>query len=126
MAGRRLLGRCPACGEPLEVVRLHCRHCDTSIEGHFDPSRFALLEPEQLDFLETFLRARGNIREVERELGLSYPTVRSRLDALLQALGLRAAEPEDEGAAARRAVLDALERGEITAEEAVRRLRGQA
>ncbi len=124
MPGRRLLGRCPVCGEPLEVVRLHCRNCDTSVEGHFDVGRFAALGPEQLDFLETFLRARGNIREVERELGLSYPTVRSRLDGLLTALGLMPSAAEDEQAPDRRAVLDALERGEITAEEAVRRLRG--
>jgi hypothetical protein len=124
MPGRRLLGRCPVCGEPLEVVRLHCRSCDTTIDGHFDAGRFAGLGPEQLDFLETFLRARGNIREVERELGLSYPTVRGRLDSLLAALGLAATAVEDGEAQGRRAVLDALERGEITAEEAVRRLRG--
>jgi hypothetical protein len=124
MPGRRLLGRCPVCGEPLEVVRLHCRSCDTTVEGRFDAGRFAALGPEQLDFLETFLRARGNIREVERELGLSYPTVRGRLDSLLAALGLAAADGGDDGAQSRRSVLDALERGEITAEEAVRRLRG--
>lgn len=124
MPGRRLVGRCPVCGEAMEVVRLHCRHCDTLIEGHFDPGRFATLPPEQMDFLETFLRARGNIREVERELGVSYPTVRGRLDALLAALGLAPTEPPDEAAQARRAVLDALERGELTAEEAVKRLRG--
>jgi hypothetical protein len=124
MPGRRLLGRCPVCGDGLEVVALHCRSCDTTVQGHFDVGRFAALGPEQLDFLETFLRARGNIREVERELGLSYPTVRSRLDALLAALGLVASAVEDEPAPNRRAVLDALERGEITADEAVRRLRG--
>ncbi|HVB11359.1 MAG TPA: DUF2089 domain-containing protein [Bacillota bacterium] len=124
MPGRRLLGRCPVCGEPLDVVRLHCRSCDTAVEGRFDIGRFAALGPEQLDFLETFLRARGNIREVERELGLSYPTVRSRLDALLAALGLAATGADEEQAPGRRAVLDALERGEITADEAVRRLRG--
>lgn len=93
------------------------------MEGHFAPTRFALLDPEQLDFLDTFLRARGNIREVERELGLSYPTVRSRLDSLLEALGLRDSAPEEPGADARREVIDALGRGEITAEEAIKRLR---
>lgn len=145
MAGqqRHALGRCPICGAEMEVVRLHCPACDTSLEGHFRPCRFCMVDAELRAFLETFLRARGNIKEVERELGLSYPTVRGRLDSLLDALGLapagtaatmagareadrgRPAEAVDEGGAAgRRSVLEALDSGEITADEAIRRLRG--
>jgi hypothetical protein len=94
------------------------------VEGHFELSRFTRLDPEQLAFLELFLKARGNIKEVERELGLSYPTVRARLDTLLAALGY-AVEPErrSEVARKRREILDALDAGKIRAEEALRLLK---
>jgi hypothetical protein len=117
-------GKCPVCSADLEVVRLQCTSCGTAVEGHFDLPKFSRLNPDQLAFLELFLRARGNIKEVERELGLSYPTVRARLDALLAALGY-AVEPERraETARRRREVLDALDAGTISAEEALRMLR---
>src|SRR3989304_3717411 len=86
-------GKCPVCSSDLEVVRLQCASCVTVVEGHFELSKFNRLHPEQLAFLELFLKARGNIKEVERELGLSYPTVRARLGALLGTLGY-AAEPD--------------------------------
>lgn len=132
LAARRVVGRCPACDTVLEVRRLECPTCHTAVEGRFPPSPYAALAPEQVAFLEVFLRARGNLREVERLLGLSYPTVRSRLDALLATLGFAAAEPAPEppeadptgGTAARRAALEALGRGEISAAEAVARIRG--
>ncbi len=129
----RAVSRCPACGEALEVRRLECATCGVAVEGHFPPTPYAALGPEQLAFLEVFLRARGNLREVERVLGLSYPTVRSRLDSVLESLGFGVAEggaaegAADEGrapASDRRAALEALQRGEITAAEAVARLRG--
>jgi hypothetical protein len=94
------------------------------VEGHFELSKFNRLDPEQLAFLELFLRARGNIKEVERELGLSYPTVRARLDALLATLGY-AVEPERKADAVkrRREILDELNAGKLTADEALRMLR---
>lgn len=117
-------GNCPVCGSAMEVRRLHCRTCDTSVEGHFAAPRLARLTPEQQQFVETFLKVRGNIREMERELGVSYPTVRSRLDDILRALGHRVdREQEDDRQRRRREILDALGRGELTAEEAVRKLR---
>ncbi len=120
----RPVARCPSCGGPLEVRRLQCPQCATSVEGQFPPSRYAALDPAEQTFLELFLRARGNLREVERVLGLSYPTVRARLDAVLDRLGL--GEDAGEAAAAtlrrRLEVLAALERGEITATEAADRL----
>ncbi|HET6780888.1 MAG TPA: DUF2089 domain-containing protein [bacterium] len=117
-------GKCPVCGHDLEVVRLQCTSCGTSVEGHFELSRFSRLEPEQLAFLELFLKARGNLKDVERELGLSYPTVRNRLEAMLAALGF-AAEPEGktEAVRRRREILDSLDAGKISAEEALRLLR---
>jgi hypothetical protein len=110
----------------MEVTRLYCPTCDTAIEGHFDICKFCQLSDEMRDFTEIFLRSRGNIKEVERALGISYPTVRGRLDAVIRALGY-SVEPgpsEDERAGEkRRDVLDALSKGEITAQDAINRLR---
>jgi hypothetical protein len=117
----KILGRCPACGSDLEAVRLRCTRCDTAVEGHFSLSRFDRLTEEQLHFLLIFLKSRGNIRDVERELNLSYPTVRSRLDAILAALGLDS-EPR-QAKHDRLGVLEALRVGEMTVDEAVARLR---
>ena len=72
----------------LLITRLHCRSCGTALEGEFGVGRFGRLTREQLALLESFLRARGNLKEMERELGISYPTVRGRVDALVRALGL--------------------------------------
>ncbi|MEW6546938.1 MAG: DUF2089 domain-containing protein [Bacillota bacterium] len=127
MEERVVPGRCPVCGEPLRAVRLYCPACATALEGRFRLCRFCLLSQEQRDFVEIFLRARGNLREVERELGISYPTVRARLEAVLTALGIppaRAGDEEEQAERVRRRqeVLDALEKGKITAEEAARLL----
>jgi len=120
----RPVGRCPACDGPLEIRRLQCPACDTAVEGHFVPSPYAALTAEQASFLEAFLRARGNLREVERLLGLSYPTLRGRLDAVLEALGFADDPPGGEPDPGRRGVLEALRRGEISAAEAAARIRG--
>ena len=122
----RPLGTCPVCGETLKITRFHCTRCDTAIEGYFDNCKFCLLDQEQQDFVETFLRVRGNIKEMERELGISYPTVRNRLDAILEALGYRverSSDIEEELQQKRREILDLLNQGEISAETAARRLK---
>lgn len=128
MRARRMISRCPVCSEELVVTRLRCGHCETTIEGNFEVNRFARLSKEQLEFVEIFLKSRGNIKEVERELGISYPTVRGRLDTVLEALGYRvdpaAAEEVVQGKAGRRKeILDALNRGELSSEEAIKQLR---
>jgi hypothetical protein len=112
--------RCPVTGEPLEVTRLRAPNSGVVIEGQFLPNEFALLDRESLDYLRLFVKVRGNLKEVERMLGVSYPTVRSRFEQLLRALGYEAA-PEVSGEA-RTDVLSRLERGEISAEEATRAL----
>ncbi len=111
---------CPVTGEPLEVTRLECPESGVTIEGRFAPNEFALLSNEPLEFLRLFVKVRGNLKEVERILGLSYPTVRLRFDAMLKALGYEAAE---EVRGERANVIGLLEKGEITAEEATARLR---
>lgn len=117
-------GVCPVCGEPLMVTRLSCNHCQTRLEGEFNFCKFCRLPAEQREFVEVFIKCRGNIKDVEKELGISYPTVRNRLDGVIEALGYRiekqeAADEKDY----RQEVLKALENGEITAEEAALQLR---
>lgn len=124
MSEPRVLGRCPACGHATVVKRIACTHCHTAVEGEFTLSRFDLLSNQQLDFLQIFLKARGNIREVERAMGLSYPAVRARLDQVLKALNLDAGV-EESREARRLQVLDAVERGELSVEAAVEALRGE-
>ncbi len=123
-----VIGRCPVCQEPLEVTRLYCRQCDTAVEGHFGLGRFYELSPEQLSFVETFVRCQGKLNRVQEELSLSYPTVRSRLYDVIKALGYEVDEEETPSVTAetRQAVLAALSAGQISAEEAARRLRGVA
>src|SRR5215208_2419765 len=96
---RRSLSECPVCDGPLAITELDCRSCGTSLRGEFTPTRcpFCALPEEQLQFLELFLRCRGNLRDVERTLGLSYPTVRARLDGVLAALGYAAAPATETG-----------------------------
>lgn len=135
-----VIATCPVCSDELTITRLHCRSCGTALEGEFGVGRFGRLDREQMALLESFLRSRGNLKEMERELGISYPTVRGRVDALVRALGLAdgAAPPDEEGFATseaeptapaadvaeeRRAILERLAKKEINAEEAARALR---
>jgi hypothetical protein len=119
-----LLGKCPVCGEDLTVTRLHCRRCDLVLEGHFGLGRFYRLDPEQLHFVETFIRCEGKLNKAQEELGLSYPTVRSRLHDAIRALGYEVKEELTMSPEQRKSVLDDLARGEITSDEAVKLLQG--
>jgi hypothetical protein len=120
---RRTPTQCPVCDLPLTIAELRCRGCGTTLRGEFPLSRCAFcdLPAEQLRFLELFLRCRGNLRELERTLGLSYPTVRARLDTLLAHLGYTSTEPAD-SADQRREILEALDSGSLTADEAIAQL----
>jgi hypothetical protein len=110
---------CPATGEALEVTRLQGPTSGVVIEGHFVPNEFALLPREHVEFLRLFVKVRGNLKEVERIMGVSYPTVRLRFDNLLKALGY---EVEDDPGERRNEILGLLERGEIDAKDAARQL----
>jgi hypothetical protein len=121
-----IVGQCPICQDDLIVTRLHCRNCDTTLDGHFELGRFHQLAPEQLSFVETFVRCEGKITRVEQELGISYPTVRSRLHDVIRALGYEVGEEEPTvDDTKRRAVLDDLAQGGISPEQAIELLRGQ-
>src|SRR5258706_13128453 len=125
-----VLGTFPVCGEALTITRLHCRACDTTIEGRFFSGRLSQLNPEQIQFVETFMQCEGKIKAVEEKLGISYPTVRSRLRDVIVAMGYEVS-PEDEAAEnapsseERQQVLDDLAAGRISSDEAVSRLRGE-
>ena len=131
-----VISTCPICSAELAVTRLHCASCGTTLEGDFSVGRFGRLSREQLTLLESFLRSRGNLREMERELGISYPTVRSRVEALVRALGFGPRPDDDaseEPAAAvgstpgagqtRDEILQALARHEMSAEDAASAIR---
>jgi hypothetical protein len=130
-----VISTCPVCSNELTVTRLHCRSCGTTLEGDFSVGRFGRLSRDQLTLLESFLRSRGNLRDMERELGISYPPVRSRVEALVRALGFGPAGSADaapEGAdvdsppapaETRQSILEKLARHEISAEEAAASIR---
>jgi hypothetical protein len=129
---RDVISTCPVCSSELSITRLQCRGCGTAIEGDFNVGRFGRLSREQLSLLESFLRARGNAKELERELKVSYPTVRARIEALVRALGLSDGDEGEDGfgragesSEMRRDVLERLARHEITADEAAVLLRGR-
>lgn len=121
----RLPSQCPSCSGDLEITELRCRECSTEIRGHFAPTRLVNLPEPYASVLEMFLRVRGNVKDMERELGLSYPTVRSRLEEAFVAAGLgsEARESEVELRSQRLDIIGALERGEIPAAEAIEKVR---
>ncbi len=132
---------CPFCQSELVVTHVTCRECDTHIEGRFavggvsqlKPEQLAFVErfvsrlqPEQLAFIETFVRSEGKIKTMEAQLGLSYPTIRNRLDEVIRALGYEPDEVDEPGAGIteerRLNILERLDTGRISAEEAMRLL----
>ncbi len=117
--------QCPFCGGEMVVSRLHCRQCDTVIEGRFAGHPFAQLTAEQLNFVETFVRCEGRIKRMEEELKLSYPTIRKQLQDVVRALGYEPAAVEGAAVVAeerRQQILADLEEGKIGYEEAMRLL----
>ena len=125
-------GKCPVCGERLTITKLSCPKCTTSIEGDFEPCEFCRLPEEELEFVRVFIKCRGNIKDVEKELGISYPTVRGKLDAVIRSLGfevntkeaaVEAAGEREAKAAAKNEILEKLSNGEITAKEATEQIK---
>lgn len=113
----KLIGRCPICQHELYVAKLYCNHCHTSIEGKFTLNKFQRLTEEQLFFVEVFIKNRGNIKEIEKELSISYPTVRNKLESVIEALGYKSKPSVN-----KRDILDKINKGELTTEEALKLL----
>ena len=115
---RKIIERCPSCSQSLIVTRLSCSSCDTEVSGKFRTNIFDRLSPESLAFVETFVRLRGNTKEMERELGVPYNAVRVRLDDVIGELGFEldtqpGQDPRPESPESRTEVLAMLDRGEI-------------
>jgi len=145
---RKILEMCPSCEGPLEITEVACLRCGTHVQAHYRPCDFCRLTDEQSTFLRTFLTSRGNLSDVEKRLGVSYPTVRAKLDEVIGRLqsddameettgtmGTAVAAPPSPrqasraqagtlGTPDRRAILDAIARGELSAAEGLERLRG--
>lgn len=125
-------GQCPICSNELKITRLGCLKCKTILEGEFTGCKFCKLPNEQLEFIEVFIKCRGNIKDVEKELGISYPTVRNRLEGVLLALGYsveKSAEYTEDSKISqnvmekRQAILSSLEKGKLSPQEAAQQLR---
>ncbi|WP_291632772.1 DUF2089 domain-containing protein [Clostridium sp.] len=119
----KILCKCPVCSSKLKVTRLKCDECGTMVENQFELSKFDYLNSEQLYFIEVFLKSRGNIKDVEKELGISYPTVRAKLDEVITSLGYTVLKQKP--SVDKKDVIDMLEKGEITADEALIMLNGK-
>ncbi len=111
-------GECPVCKGELSIERIKCTNCHTEIIGDFHVSDFSKLDDRQLDFIKTFIKSKGNIKEMEKELGISYPTVRGRLDEISAVLGIEEVSAQSEKDNAD--VLAMLEKGELSIEEALK------
>src|SRR5437763_16643866 len=122
-AAHQVLTRCPVCGDDLNIVRLECPACGSALSGKFTLGRLARLTREQLQFVETFIRCRGKIKDVEEEMGISYPTVVRRLNAVVQAMRLELRQEDADLAGRRQQILDELASGNLNAAEAANRLR---
>jgi hypothetical protein len=111
---------CPVCGERLLLTRLSCRSCGTELSGEFESCEFCSISPEDRQVLRVFLASRGNMKELERHLGVSYPTARARFDQLLTRLGLVAERPA--APSAKVDLLEQLAKGEIDIDQAMQKL----
>src|SRR6202171_1401479 len=118
-ATRRPPTNCPVCNHRLATTRLTCPDCSTELSGAFTSCEFCVLSNEDRDVLRVFLASRGNMKELERHLGVSYPTARARFDALLAKIGIDRPAP---AAPSRVELMEQVSRGEIDIDEALRRL----
>lgn len=125
----KLVTKCPVCSEDLSVTGLDCTHCGTEIRGHFEIGLFAHLAPDELHFIEIFVKNRGNMYRVAEELEIAYSGVRARLTEIIEALGYDTeVEPREESGMPperRKAILTDIESGKITTEQAMKLLQGE-
>ncbi len=121
MKSKSMVSRCPVCESGMAISELRCERCGTSVRGRFEVPELCRLPDDLYQFTLVFVRNRGVIREVEKELGISYPTVRARLDSVISALGFNTPRPEVD----KDDVIRRLESGEISPEDAERLLRGE-
>lgn len=117
----KVLQQCPSCGSDMVITRLSCTNCNTEVTGTFESSVFSQLSADDLRFVEIFVACRGNVKEMERESGLSYWTIRGKLNDIIKELNLESQKlvaPKVDTQAQRQEILSALQRGDISVKEA--------
>lgn len=123
---KRLPSKCPSCGANLKITELSCEKCKTIVRGDFPLNRFLMLSPQEEEFLLVFLISRGNLKEVQERLNISYPTAKSRLEDVLKSLGLSEEEKREEKKESKiekiEEILKKVESGEITGDDALKLL----
>ncbi|MBO8167416.1 MAG: DUF2089 domain-containing protein [Kosmotoga sp.] len=119
MKGKKITN-CPVCGEKLVITEYHCDSCGTTIRGRFELDEIMRLSPDQLYFLKIFIKNRGNLSEVQKELNISYPTAKNRLEDIVRSMGFEVAEDEKEETVK---ILEKLEAGELNPSEALEMLK---
>jgi hypothetical protein len=122
---RKILEQCPSCGGPLAVTEMQCTRCQTQVRSRYAPCAFCTLTEEQLAFVKLFVEKRGNLRDMERDLGVSYPTVRNKLEEVAARLsglpaGASAPPPVDDNE--RKQVLRLIAEGKLSPQEGLARL----
>ncbi len=130
----KLFEQCPACGGPITITEIKCGNCQLTMQGEFKPGLFSTLSEDQVTFVRAFLRVRGNLSEMEKVLGVSYPTIRNKLEEINQALDNTEARDRAEQTAApanspsneRSAILQKVAAGELDAAQALEQLKGLA
>ena len=113
-------GSCPICDSEIKVSEIKCKKCKSVIRGEFDLCKFCRMNDQQKYFVEVFIKNRGNIKEIEKELGISYPTVRNKLDEVISVLGHKIEKPVIN----KKEILEKLKNGEISKDEALKLLNG--
>lgn len=121
---RKILEQCPSCGGALAITELRCGECATGVSGRFRPCAFCRLTEEQSTFLRLFVQRRGNLSEMEKALGISYPTVRNKLEEIIRLLHEEVPEPEAElePESERDVILRRVAMGQLSAEAALSQL----
>ena len=115
---RKMLEQCPSCSSDMLVTRMSCPTCGTEVTGAWAPCRFCRLSPEHTRLLEAFVRAKGNVKEMARELDISYWTVRKQIDDLVEALGYEPSPPpRQDTTASQLEILDQLDQGQTSSTE---------
>lgn len=123
-----VISECPVCHEDLFVTRLECNNCGTQLQGAFTLSKFNYLDTDKLYFIEIFMKNRGNIKMVEKEMGLSYPTVKKLLEEVIEQLGYSSSqveepkEKEEYTGRSRKDILEQIDKGELSVDEATKLL----
>lgn len=116
----QMLTTCPVCNDRLSITRMHCRNCDTAVEGYFNIGRLGRLSAEQLEFVETFIRCEGKLSRMEPELDMSYPTLRARLTEVIRTMGFQVGlETPGLDEEQRHQILEDLASGKLSSDEAM-------